>query len=124
MSRGGASVTFVDRDPQSLEAIRRNLVSAGLTEAERDGSATVIRADVDSWVATAVSRFDLILCDPPYTYGGWDILVRQLPGDLVVLESGSDIPPVEGWGVVKSKRYGGTIVTVARPDPVSQKGAS
>ncbi|MHB1712784.1 MAG: hypothetical protein ACYCV7_15530, partial [Acidimicrobiales bacterium] len=75
-----------------------------------------------------VSRYDLVLCDPPYSYEGWEKLMGQLPGDLVVLESGADIPRAEGWAILKSKRYGGTIVTVARPDPASdpasEKGAS
>src|SRR5665213_3190423 len=51
LSRGAASVTFVDRDPRSIAAIRVNLVSAGLGDAETDGDATVVRADDDSWVA-------------------------------------------------------------------------
>ena len=124
LSRGAASVTFVDRDPDSLDLIRRNLASVGLADAERDGYATVVRADVDNWVATTLSRYDLVLCDPPYAYNGWETLIRQLPGELVILESGAELPEVDGWGVLKSKRYGGTIVTVARPEPVSQKGAS
>ena len=124
LSRGAAAVTFVDRDPDSLDLIRQNLASVGLADAERDGYATVIRADVDNWVATTLSRYDLILCDPPYAYDGWETLIRQLPGELVILESGAELPEVDGWGVLKSKRYGGTIVTVARPEPVSQKGAS
>jgi 16S rRNA (guanine966-N2)-methyltransferase len=124
LSRGAASVTFVDRDPASLDLVRQNLASVGLPDAERDGYATIVRADVDAWVASTLSRYDLVLCDPPYDYDGWENLIRRLPGDLAVLESGAELPAVDGWGVLKFKRYGGTIVTVARPEPVSQKGAS
>ncbi len=124
LSRGASSVTFVDRDPASLDLIRQNLASVGLPDAERDGYATLIRADVDGWVGSTVSRYDLVLADPPYAYDGWENLIRRLPGDLVVLESGAELPEVDGWGVLKFKRYGSTIVTVARPEPVSQKGAS
>jgi 16S rRNA (guanine966-N2)-methyltransferase len=124
LSRGAASVTFVDRDPASLDLIRQNLASVGLPDAERDGDATIVRAEVESWLGSTVSRYDLVLADPPYAYDGWENLIRRLPGDLVVLESGAELPEVDGWGVLKFKRYGGTIVTVARPEPVSQKGAS
>ena len=124
LSRGASSVTFVERDPVALEVIRQNLTSVGAADAEKDGYATVIRADVDSWVTTTASRYDLVLCDPPYAYEGWDALVTRLPGDLAVLEAGTAIAPVEGWEVLKSKRYGGTLVTVARPDRVPQKGVS
>jgi 16S rRNA (guanine966-N2)-methyltransferase len=120
LSRGAASVTFVERDPEALAAIRANLESVGLPEAERDGDATVVRADVESWIATTASRYDLALVDPPYRYEEWGTLVPRLPADLAVLESGTEIAFPEGWGVIKSKRYGGTIVTVARPELVTE----
>jgi 16S rRNA (guanine966-N2)-methyltransferase len=120
LSRGAASVTFVDRDPVALDAIRANLVSVGLGEAEREGDATVVRADVDRWVATTASRYDVALVDPPYDYEGWDALVSRLPADVAILESGAEIPAPEGWVVIKSRRYGGTIVTVARPEQVTE----
>ena len=132
LSRGAASVTFVEQDPVALDAIRANLASVGLGEAERDGDATVVRADVDRWVATTASRYDLAIVDPPYRYEGWDDLVSRLPADFAILESDAEIPAPRGWVVIKSKRYGGTIVTVARPeqvtetrpDLVTEKGAS
>jgi len=120
LSRGAASVTFVERHAEALAAIRANLDSVGLAGAERDGDATVVRADVDSWVATTASRYDLALVDPPYHYEDWATLVPRLPADLAVLESGAEIASPEGWVVIRSKRYGGTIVTVARPELVTE----
>ena len=122
LSRGASSVTFVERDPGSIAAIRSNLESVGLVDGERAGDATVVRADVDAWVATTASRYDLVLCDPPYDYADWGTLVGRLPADLAVLESGAEITPPLGWGVIKTRRYGGTIVTVARPELVTEKG--
>jgi 16S rRNA (guanine966-N2)-methyltransferase len=124
LSRGAASVTFVDNNPAALTSLRANLASLGLGHAEGTGDATVIRADVTTWAPTTASRYDLILCDPPYDFVGWESLVSNLPGDLAVLESGVAITPPHGWGVIKSKRYGGTIVTVARPELVAEKGVS
>jgi 16S rRNA (guanine966-N2)-methyltransferase len=120
LSRGAASVTFVERHPEAVAAIRANLDSVGLADAERDGDATVVRADVDSWVATTASRYDLALVDPPYRYEEWGTLVPRLPADLAILESGTEIAFPAGWVVIKSKRYGGTIVTVARPELVTE----
>jgi 16S rRNA (guanine966-N2)-methyltransferase len=120
LSRGAATVTFVEKDPVALEAIRANLASVGLGEAEKHGDATVVRADADRWVATTASRYDLALVDPPYRYEGWDDLVSRLPADFAVLESDAEIPAPKGWVVIKSKRYGGTIVTVARPELVTE----
>jgi 16S rRNA (guanine966-N2)-methyltransferase len=126
LSRGASSVTLVERDPDAVAVIRQNLASVGAADAERDGTVTVIRADVDRWVATTASRYDLVLCDPPYAYDGWSALVPRLPGDLAVLESGVDLVSEEGWGVVKTRRYGSTLVTVVQPDQpdrVPPKGA-
>ena len=115
-------MTFVDSDPASMACIRENLTAVGLGDAERDGDATLVRADVSSWVSTTVSRFDLILCDPPYAFEGWPELVRQLPADLAILESRAEIVAPDGWRVIKTRRYGSTLVTVARSDRVAEKG--
>lgn len=123
LSRGAASATFVERDPGALETVRKNLVGVGLQDAERAGDATLIRADADAWVATTASRYDLALCDPPYGYDGWNTLVDRLPADLAILESDGPVPAGPGWGVVKSKRYGGTIVTVLRRHPATRDDA-
>lgn len=123
LSRGASSATFVERDPVALDAIRQNLASVGMAGADRGGPATLVRADAGAWVATTASRYDLVLCDPPYAYQGWDALLARLPGDLAVVESGAELGPWAGWDVLKSKRYGGTLVTVARPERALQKGA-
>ncbi len=120
LSRGAAAVTFVERDPDALAAIRANLVSVGLGDAERDGDATVVQADAERWVASTAARYDIALVDPPYRFEGWNSLVGPLPADLAVLESGSEIAVPEGWVVIKSRRYGSTIVTVARPELVTE----
>ena len=124
LSRGAASVTFVEKDARSVEAVRANLAAVGLGDAETRGDASIVRADADTWVVSTASRFDLALCDPPYDYSGWDGLIAHLPADLAVLESRAEIVPPEGWEVLKSRHYGGTIVTVARPERVTQKGVS
>jgi 16S rRNA (guanine966-N2)-methyltransferase len=120
LSRGAASATFVERDPTALAAIRSNLASVGLADAEQSGDTTLIRADAETWVATTVSRYDLALVDPPYQFAGWDSLVRRLPAELAILESGVEITAPDGWVIVKSRRYGSTIVTVARPELVTE----
>lgn len=124
LSRGAASVTFVEQHPGSVAAIRANLVAVGMTEAEAQGEATVVRADADSWVSGTAARYDVALCDPPYGYDGWATLIDRIPADLVVLESAAELAVPPGWEVLRLKRYGGTIVTVARPERATQKGLS
>jgi 16S rRNA (guanine966-N2)-methyltransferase len=122
LSRGAGSVTFVDDDAGAVASIRENLVSTGL-----DGSqAVVLRRDVVSFVQSTSrageTPFDLVLCDPPYSYERWDELLEALPADLAVLESGEELVLPGHLMVLRSKRYGSTLVTVARVGDAPQGG--
>jgi 16S rRNA (guanine966-N2)-methyltransferase len=59
---------------------------------------------------------DLVTADPPYAWEGWgallDILAPIRP--LVVAETGAELDLPDGWQALRSKRYGGTVVTLAR----------
>ena len=71
LSRGAASVTFVEKDAASVAGVRANLAAVGLGDAETAGDATVVRADADGWVASTASRFDLALCLVFLAAAGW-----------------------------------------------------
>jgi 16S rRNA (guanine966-N2)-methyltransferase len=118
LSRGAASVTFVDHDSSALAAVRTNLVATGL----ESPAASLVRAELPGWLSRA-PRVDLALCDPPYAFGDWATLLSLLVADVAVLESGSAIEPPRGWMVARSRRYGGTLVTVARMSDVPEPGA-
>jgi len=112
LSRGAAHVTFVDRDPVALTAVRDNLAAVGLA----DAPAEVVRGDVLRWLEH----------DPPYDFAAWDRLLGGLSADLALLESSQPLEPPPGWVVRTTKRYGGTVVTLVQPLPhqVARKGAS
>jgi 16S rRNA (guanine966-N2)-methyltransferase len=112
LSRGAASATFVDRDADALAAVRQNLHAVGL-DAE---TVTLVRATLPEWLqgARADSGFDLALCDPPYDFDDWPALLDALRAGLVVLESSAPIGLPEALMVVRERRYGGTLVTVAQ----------
>jgi len=108
LSRGAASATFVDQDPAALDAVRTNRDAVGLG----DEPVVCVRAALPGWLAGA-PRFDLALCDPPYTFDAWPDLLSMLHADTAVLESALAVPLPEGWVVARERRYGGTLVTVA-----------
>jgi 16S rRNA (guanine966-N2)-methyltransferase len=110
LSRGAASATFVDLDPEALAAVRQNLNAVGL-----DGEpATLVRGALPGWLEGGTAgSFDLALCDPPYDFSDWPALLGALRSDVVVMESSSAITLPEGWVVTRERRYGGTLVTVA-----------
>ena len=106
LSRGAATATFVDDDPRAVAAVKANLASTGL-----DGG-TVVRADALRWLEGAPA-FDLALVDPPYEFDAWDDLLGRLRASVLVAESDREVGVGPGWRVVRSRRYGGTVVTLA-----------
>ncbi len=116
LSRGASRAVFVERDGRARAVVEANLTLTGLAEA-----ATVVGGSAEDHLARTAETFDLVLADPPYDYDGWSRLLALLvprldPGALVVIESGGRIDLPVGWGVVRAKSYGGTLVTFVRPE--------
>lgn len=128
LSRGAASVVFVERHAGALAAIRANLAALSLED-----RATVVRAEAERWLAEGHAgtgsgggdhAFDLALVDPPYRFGAWAGLLETLDASLAVLESSRPVPAAAHWETLRSKRYGGTLVTVVRRAPRAPNGPS
>lgn len=117
LSRGAAAVTFVERAPAALVALRDNLAHTGL-----DAGATVVERDVLAALRAGLpgAPFDIALLDPPYDLPRPALdailaaLVPQLrPGAVVSVELGRGAdPPAWPAGIVagRSRRYGDTML--------------
>jgi 16S rRNA (guanine966-N2)-methyltransferase len=112
LSRGAASVTFVERDRAARALVARNLAATGLAGRAEVHAGPAERFAADQ--AAAGRRWDLALLDPPYAYDGWDDLLAVLPADVAVIESDREVAVGPAWRVVRAKRYGTTLVAVAR----------
>ncbi|HZV78547.1 MAG TPA: 16S rRNA (guanine(966)-N(2))-methyltransferase RsmD [Candidatus Binatus sp.] len=115
ISRGAASVVFVDDDANAVMTIRRNAVR--------------LVPDGDNWriMPTTAMRalralrgtFDIVLVDPPYDRGAFDELRLMMQKSLLnsdgiaVIEHASNAkPPLpESLEVVKRAKYGDTSLT-------------
>jgi 16S rRNA (guanine966-N2)-methyltransferase len=108
LSRGAEHCTFVERDRTALAVLRGNLHELGLIDRSTvvPGDALVRAAEIDA---------DLVFADPPYDTGAdvelWSSLLAAVRADFVVAESGRTLDPVDGWDIVREKRYGRTWVT-------------
>ena len=112
LSRGAASVTFVDSSLAAVRAVEANVTGTGLDPAQT----RVVRADVLVWLEQP-HRFDLALCDPPYAFDALARTARPSPGRAGRARIGPPVTVPESWEIVRHKRYGGTLVTVVRsPD--------
>lgn len=86
MSRGAASVVFVESGRKALEALQTNLETLEI-------DATVRLADVLTWEPAAAATFDLVFCDPPWPMdaeaiaGTLDRLSPHLVDDAIVVST-------------------------------------
>ena len=115
MSRGAASVTFVENGHRALEALRRNIEAVGL-------GGTVVTSKVQDFLTRSTGGFDLVFIDPPWVLKSLDLSARLheldrllVAGSEVVLSRRhGDEPPVppRNWRVAADRRYGDTRIVV------------
>lgn len=120
LSRGATSAVFVDADAPAVAAIKENLRDTGLAAQGR-----VVQADVLRYLAGGPEVVDVAFADPPYAFDGWPGLLAVLPARLVAIEARSHVDLGPGWHALRSKRYGDTVVTLARsaaPAPREEEG--
>ena len=110
LSRGAASATFVDLDPRALAAIRANVATTGFTDVSR-----VVRSDVARFLDDQRAPVGLAVLDPPYALPdeGWSALLSSLLAEVAVLESDRELPVPAGWEILRARRYGTTVITLA-----------
>jgi 16S rRNA (guanine966-N2)-methyltransferase len=121
LSRGAATAVFVERDPDALRTIERNLDRLRLT------GARVVRGDVLQTIAQealAGAKYDLVLVDPPYGMLPeiQPRLARHLPPllaaeGLLVVETDARVEPELSLPVRTSRKYGQTRVTLFEAEP-------
>lgn len=120
LSRGAASVLFVESDRRAAEVIARNIATVALP------GAAVRRGQVGAVLSVAPDRpMDLVIADPPY-----DLSTAQVqavlaalaahrwvgPGSVVVVERPVSAPELvwpAGWTPWPVRRYGDTRLEAA-----------
>lgn len=102
LSRGAASVSFVERDAEALEVLTRNLEVLGLAD----------RARIESRLDRVVGAFDAVFADPPYAEKDVDLNAaagRLREGGYLIFETElKTAPPIAGLEPVRSYHYGRT----------------
>ena len=111
LSRGAASVDFVERDAESLRALQQNIERLGVTD-----RSTVRRDDALQFAARlSAGAYNVVFADPPYAsdmVGQLVRLFRSVPfGDILSVEHSSKTTPSGD----DSGRYGSTTLTLCYP---------
>ena len=112
LSRGAASVMFIDSSREAMEIVKENLKTTGL------GPAKFLVSDARNYIRKASGRevYDLVFVDPPYALECCSDIMRKLAdggmlakGAIVVLESGTEIIEPDkfpDFELTKTKQYG------------------
>ncbi len=119
LSRGAASVLFVEGDRQSIAAIKENLAKVNLTGRIRQENVfDFLRR------SAGMENFQIIFADPPYeqTKSGERYIEKLLSNEVLPQLLDSDgvfvlekrpselIPATNLWDVVRARKYGATEV--------------
>lgn len=117
LSRGAEYVTFTDMSKSSVDVVKSNLISTGLTK-----NSAVLQTDAMTFLRNNRKKFDIVFMDPPYRKG---LLQSALPlvaqsmndGGVIVCEHPCDeeLPNQAGiFAKYRDYKYGKITVTVYR----------
>ncbi len=83
LSRGATSVSFVDQHVDALKALKATAVQLGVQECVK-----IINADVSTFLGRETGQFDLLFCDPPYSWPDYNRLLEKIFGGALLAEEG------------------------------------
>jgi 16S rRNA (guanine966-N2)-methyltransferase len=118
LSRGAASVVFVEPDPQVARALGSNLARLGAS------GGTVQTGSAQDYLRGAAAPFDVVFLDPPFALELWSTLAQQLqaggwlaPAALIYVESPRTAVPVlpAQWQVHRQAVAGAVRYALYRP---------
>ena len=101
-------ILFVENNREAAAVLVTNVDALGFS-----AQATVIRTDALRWLPSA-GAFDIAFLDPPYAFAEWESVLAHLSATLAVVESDRTIEVPAGWGLVRERRYGTTVVQILR----------
>lgn len=115
LSRGADTAVFVESDPGVREVIEANIT---VLESERAARARVVADSAQRHLIGCLPEsYDLAFADPPYAFAEWPELLATVGGvmavdGVIVVESDRPIDPAPGWGILRERRYGSTVVGI------------
>ena len=112
-SHGAAHITTVERDPTSVDFIKKTAEALHIQDRLQ-----IIRGDVFKYLKQCTDKFDLIFADPPYALANMDevpqlVFGQQLlqPGGLFIMEHTTGNDYRQHPHFQRMKNYGMTIFT-------------
>lgn len=131
LSRGAKFVTFVDRDPETVAILEKNIAKGGF-----GGQSKVVRTDAFSFGVSGglhMGKCNLVFVDPPYPTtrevgegsalsGLMDVLGGQVTDDAIVAvrtHKKTELLDEYGrFGVIDRRKWGTMVVTILQANSV------
>jgi 16S rRNA (guanine(966)-N(2))-methyltransferase RsmD len=122
LSRGADSCVLIEKNPDAVAVIRRNLMAVARREPLLLKNATVLNTDSLVYINRTNERFDVALIDPPYAQGLLEpslkaVVPRMNPGGIIVCESDANaqLPDsVGGFSLARMYQYGRVLIWLYR----------
>ncbi len=121
LSRGAASVSFVETGRRQTDAIKQAAAKLGAV-----ARCDVVASDALAWLSNSRTQFDVAFVDPPYDAGLWKPVLLALQPALkqenrVYVEWPKSVTPVwpEGWQVLREKTAGQVSYALATYRPLA-----
>jgi len=112
-SRGAADLTLIERDPTTLDFIKKTVQELGIAD-----KLHIVRGDVFKFMKQSTDQYDFIFAGPPYALLNIDdipLLVFEkkmlLPGGIFVLEHTPRNDYQKHPAFLRIKNYGTTVFT-------------
>jgi 16S rRNA (guanine966-N2)-methyltransferase len=112
-SRGAADLTLIERDPSTIDFIKKTVKELGIQD-----KINIIKGDVFKFMKNSTDQYDFIFAGPPYALANIDelpLLVFEknmlLPGGIFVLEHTPRNDYQKHPRFMRMKNYGTTVFT-------------
>ena len=121
ISHGAKKVIFIEKDKRGIKVIKENIENLGIEK-----YCEIIKGDCEYEIEKIANlKYDLIISDPPYDFPISKLerimekiiklnILRKKGIMVIEHEMKKEIPVVEGYQVIKSKKYGRTKLTYLR----------
>lgn len=115
LSRGAKAAVFVDKSPQAIQAITKNIKALNIQ------NAPVYRQDILKGLHFLKGPFDIIFMDPPYNKGLIEKTLNILqnspwllfPNTIIVIES-SPKETFNAKGLITQRKYDQSLISILK----------
>ena len=117
ISRGSTIVSFLEKDSNACECIKKNLARFKLYEKNQLKNLRILNYDFFDKNLSLNNKFDVVFLDPPYELVKADKVFMRLYelrvtkiNSLIIYESNRELAKTDGFEILRSRKIGRTYL--------------